>query len=107
MLRVPSTPDPSGLSVVMTQEDFSEIRVRMTVMYRGWTNSMYVWFLQKRAQVLTEEQKKEKEALLKKEKAERLEASNTRKREMQDLEQRRRQNEKPSDLEQVHSCSQL
>ena len=43
MLRVPSTPDPSGLSVVMTQEDFSEIRVRMTVMYRGWTNSMYVW----------------------------------------------------------------
>ena len=26
--RVPSTPDPSGLSVVMTTDDFSQIRVR-------------------------------------------------------------------------------
>lgn len=38
MLRVPSTPDPSGLSVVMTQEDFEEIRVRMTVKYTRWTD---------------------------------------------------------------------
>ena len=26
--RVPSTPDPSGLSVVMNKEDFNQIRVR-------------------------------------------------------------------------------
>lgn len=38
---------------------------------------------------------------MKTEKTERLEASNTRKREMQELEQQRRCNEKPSDLEQV------
>lgn len=73
-------------------------------MYKTAYISTYEWtyiFLQKRAQMLTVEQQKEKEALLKKEKAERLEASNVRKKEMQDLELKRRLNEKPSDLEQV------
>lgn len=35
IFRVPSTPDPSGLSVVMTHDDFDEIRVRKTVKYTG------------------------------------------------------------------------
>lgn len=38
VLRVPSTPDPSGLSVVMTREDFDEIRVRMTIKYTRWSD---------------------------------------------------------------------
>ena len=54
--------------------------------------------------MLSEQQRKEREAQVKREKAERLEASNTRKKEMQDLEMTRRQNEKPSDLEQVCVC---
>ena len=55
---------------------------------------------QQRAQVLTDRQNKEGEALLKTEKLQRLEASTVRKKEMQELEKQRRKNEKPSDLEQ-------
>ena len=64
---------------------------------------------QQRAQVLSEQQRREREVRVKTEKTKRLEASNRRKKEMQELEQNRRQNEKPSDLEQVcfqcvHGC---
>ena len=55
---------------------------------------------QQRAQVLTDQRHKEREALLKTEKLQRLEASTVRKKEMQELENQRRKNEKPSDLEQ-------
>ena len=56
---------------------------------------------QQRAQVFSEEERREREARMKAEREERLEASSTRKREMQEVEMRRKQNEKPSDLEQV------
>lgn len=51
--------------------------------------------------MLTLQQRREREDQVKAEKTERLEASNTRKKEMQELEMRRRLSEKPSDLEQV------
>ena len=53
--------------------------------------------------MMTEAQRKEREGRAKVEREKRLEASTTRKREMQELEMRRRQNEKPSDLEQVRT----
>lgn len=51
--------------------------------------------------MLTDRERKEREVKMKAEREERLEASSTRKRQMQELEMRRKQNEKPSDLEQV------
>ena len=51
--------------------------------------------------MLSAEVRREREARIKSEREERLKASSTRKREMQELEMRRKQNEKPSDFEQV------
>ena len=79
--RVPGTPDPSGLSVVLDQAEFERIR-------QG-------------AKVLTHTEKRELEETARAGRNARLEASNVRKTEMQALEIRRKKNEKPSDLEQV------
>ena len=79
--RVPCTPDPSGFSVVLDQNEFERIR-------QG-------------AKVLTDADRREMEEEIKAKKNYRLEASNARKNEMQQLEVQRKKNEKPSDLEQV------
>ena len=63
-----------------------------------------VCVLQQRAQVLTVQKRSERQDQMKAEKTERLEASNARKKEMQELEMKRRLSEKPSDLEQVGVC---
>lgn len=55
--------------------------------------------------MLSSEERRAKEDGVKAEKTVRLEASNTRKREMQELEVRRKKSEKPSDLEQVGHTS--
>ena len=51
--------------------------------------------------MLTDADRREMEEEMKTKKNSRLEASNTRKSEMQELEIQRKKNEKPSDLEQV------
>ena len=79
--RVPATPDPSGRSVVLDTTDYSRI-----------IQSTKFLNMQDRKQ-LEKEQKQRQEAL--------MEASNARKKEMQELEYTRIKNEKPSDLEQV------
>lgn len=58
-----------------------------------------------RAQLLSVQERKEAEAQQKAHANDRMEASNARKREMQELEFSRRKNEKPSDLEQVSHAS--
>lgn len=83
MSRVPSTPDPSGFSVVLDQAEFERIR-------QG-------------AKVFTDADKRELKETTKAAKNSKLDASNARKSEMQELEIQRKKNEKPSDLEQV--CS--
>ena len=83
--RVPGTPDPSGLSVVLDQAEFERIR-------QG-------------AKVLTDLERRELEEMARAGRNARLEASNSRKTEMQALEIQRKKNEKPSDLEQVSPYS--
>ena len=56
------------------------------------------------AKVLTDADRRDLEKRVKAEKHARMEASNTRKSEMQELEIQRKKNEKPSDLEQVGLC---
>ena len=78
---MPATPDPSGRSVVLDTTDYGRI-----------IQSTKFLNMQDRKQ-LEKEQKQRQEAL--------MEASNARKKEMQELEYTRIKNEKPSDLEQV------
>ena len=84
-LRVPSTPDPSGRSVVLETTDYGRI-------LQG-------------AKFLTPGERKELEMQQKGEQTARMEASNARKKEMQELEFLRQKNEQPSDLEQVRRIS--
>ena len=37
LCRVPSTPDPSGLSAIMTKVDFDQIRVREMWLMHGYS----------------------------------------------------------------------
>ncbi|XP_065920650.1 cilia- and flagella-associated protein 45-like [Dysidea avara] len=78
-IRIPSTPDPSGLSVVMDPVEFARIRAS--------------------SKVLSADEKKLIEQTKKVRKNELMEAANTRKKEMQDWEIHRIKQEKPSDLE--------
>ena len=65
------------------------------------THTLHSLTPQRSAKVLTVEERREMEETIKAEKNTRLEAANTRKVEMQELEILRKKNEKPSDLEQV------
>ena len=85
LCRIPSTPDPSGETMVMNNDEYSRIL--------------------RNAKVMTLEEKKEIEEAKKQEKNYRMEASMTRKKEMQELELSRKRNEKPSDLEEVYDYS--
>lgn len=78
---MPATPDPSGFSVVLGQTEFERIR-------QG-------------AKVFTDADKRDMEETRKALKNSKMEASNSRKTKMQELEIQRKKNEKPSDLEQV------
>lgn len=79
--RVPGTPDPSGLSVILDRDAFAKIRGR--------------------SNVLSDAEKKAQAKTVKENKTTKLDAMNARKQEMQELELTRKRNEKPSDLEQV------
>ncbi|KAL5500388.1 hypothetical protein EMCRGX_G011941 [Ephydatia muelleri] len=79
-LKVPSTPDPSGVSVILDSSELERI--------------------ERNAQVLSPEKRKQLEESLQHKKNEKLEASLARKKEMQQLEDLRKEQQKPSDLEQ-------
>lgn len=79
-LKVPSTPDPSGVSVILDRAELERI--------------------ERNAQVLSPEKRKELNESLQKKRSEKLEASMARKKEMQQLEDLRKEHQKPSDLEQ-------
>lgn len=79
--RVPSTPDPSGRTVILEPTDYDRII--------------------KSTRFLSMEDRKQLEKELKERENDHMEASNRRKKEMQEFEYLRRKNEKPSDLEQV------
>ena len=129
--RVPSTPDPSGFSVVLDNTEFDRIKVTYTTTsiasyymivhtynhtrFKSKTNTCSYNICQyhscvppaphsqRGARVLNAADKKLMEDTLKSEKLAKLDASNSRKREMQELEAQRKKNEKPSDLDQVGS----
>ena len=127
--RVPSTPDPSGFSVVLDNTEFDRIKVTYTTtsiasyymyihttthdssqkqihvatIYASIIHACHPPHSQRGARVLNAADKKLMEDTLKSEKLAKLDASNSRKREMQELEAQRKKNEKPSDLDQVGS----
>lgn len=78
---MPSTPDPSGRTVVLENSDYDRIS--------------------QSAKFLTMEDKKQLEVDRKNEMTARMEASHGRKEKMQELEYLRKKNEKLSDLDQV------
>lgn len=80
-IRVPSTPDPSGETMVVNNKDFRRIM--------------------ESAKIMSLEDKEQTERTKKMNINCRMDASNIRKKEMQELELSRRKNEKPSDLEQA------
>lgn len=79
-LKVPSTPDPSGRSVVLDPTDYGRI-----------IESTKFLSMDDRKQLKKEQKEREHSH---------MEASNRRKREMQEYEYTRKRNEKPSDIEQ-------
>lgn len=79
-LRVPATPDPSGRTVVLNTSDYGRIT--------------------KSTKFLTMEDRKQLEKEQKERSMARMEASTSRKKEMQEFEYLRKKNEKPSDIEQ-------
>jgi phenylpyruvate tautomerase PptA (4-oxalocrotonate tautomerase family) len=80
-LKVPITPDPSGISVIIEQREFDRIRTQ--------------------AIVFDDRERKEMEEKRKRERNQKNEDVNERKKLMQKLEDERKKNMKLSDLEQV------